>query len=232
MKVTDQNCHNQSDSKQPSIPTHRPQNSLGAKLNYITNIPPSTTKKPIINVLSIMLSLELGLVLLVAVELVVVLAVLVVVLGNIDVALDEIVILIDGVGKLSDALVVAMPQNCCARFSAVASSVGHVDDIHITIEGANLELYTDMSVSQSDGGHVFPRTRLAQKQLTSTSLVQFALETATPRQVTTVQTGDRSAIRTTRCNISTHHKSSIHSMSGIQQSWSYSRSSNWHWLLQ
>lgn len=45
-----------------------------------------------------------------------------------------------GVGKLNVVLVLATSQNCCARLSAVPSSVGHMTDMHETNAGANFLL--------------------------------------------------------------------------------------------
>jgi hypothetical protein len=58
-----------------------------------------------------------------------------VVVGGIVVGVEELIIvaLWEAKGKLKDVLVLARLQNCCARLSAEASSVGQLDDIQSTI---------------------------------------------------------------------------------------------------
>jgi len=70
-----------------------------------------------------------------------------------------------GLGKERDGLADAMLQNCCESCSAEASSDGQVTDMQETIERGNLPCL--------------------QKQLTSTTLVQFDVDTAVSRQLTT-----------------------------------------------
>jgi hypothetical protein len=57
-----------------------------------------------------------------------------VVVGGIVVGVELIIVALwEAKGKLKDVLGVARLQNCCARPSAEASSVGHIDDIQATI---------------------------------------------------------------------------------------------------
>jgi len=83
--------------------------------------------------------------------------------GDMEDVVDEDCTLVEG--KESEVLVCASWQNRCARLSVLANSSGQSLAIHVTI--------------------VCVKFLLEQKQLTSTSLLQFAAETALARQPVT-----------------------------------------------
>jgi len=72
---------------------------------------------------------------------------------------------IEALGKDRDGLADAILQNCCESCSAEASSEGQVTDMQLTMASGNLPCL--------------------QKQLTSTTLEQFAVDTALSRQLVT-----------------------------------------------
>jgi len=72
---------------------------------------------------------------------------------------------IEALGKDRDGLADAMLQNCCESCSAETSSEGQVTDMQLTMASGNLPCL--------------------QKQLTSTTLEQFAVDTALSRQLVT-----------------------------------------------
>ena len=112
-------------------------------------------------------------------------------------------------GKESEGVEDAMLQNCCARFSAAASSLGQSartqadnSDVKRGLSKYNVRHYKILTKGKS---------YLTQKQFTSTTLVQFTLEMPTAKQFETRNMGQKKKKKQMRAILHTHRMLNIHS---------------------